>query len=63
MRLGIIGNALFLRCHSDVMALIGMKALVSRQGALRWQLFGFGQKLLNNPAEKSPNGLGLGAFA
>jgi hypothetical protein len=45
------------------MALIGMKALVSRQGALRWQLFGFGQKLLNNPAEKSPNGLGLGAFA
>jgi hypothetical protein len=41
----IIGNALFLRCHSDVMALIGMKALVSQQGALRRQLVGFGERL------------------
>jgi len=41
----IIGNALFLQCQSDVMALICVKALVSRQGALRWQLFGFSQRL------------------
>jgi len=41
----IIGNAIFLQCHSDVMALIGMKALVSQQGALRRQLFGFSQRL------------------
>jgi len=45
MRLGDHWQRLVFAVSYDVMALICVKALVSQQGALRWQLFGFSQRL------------------
>ena len=53
----------FLRCHSDVMALICLKALVSQQGALRVAIVWFLAKDFEITLQKkSPNGLGSRCF-